>query len=470
MKIISRLVFVAALVLGVTTSAFADLQGQLDGVFGQMTNVTQPGVFNTQRRGVISGGSIVSRSRIFDENLIGAQMPSLKAGCGGIDMFGGSFSFVNADQLVELLRAVASNAKGYAFQLALETVCAECSKIMENIQKKIQALNEHLSNSCQLAQGLINSTADLVGWDAKGKTNTTLRSIGEGIGSDFSDLALALGGKGPEEQQKTADPAGYKDSRGNITWQALKKANVDSWFHTVGDDDLNAAILSLSGSIIVGDISGSGADSASKTITILPGNKLSLEQLVTGGEHVPVYSCASDLDRCMNAGEKASGTKEINLKGMQQKVLDMFLGDGTHNGLVYKFANNTGALSAAEEAFMVNLPQGVGGVFRNLAVLSPASATAFANDASGPIAVSMSYDFASELIRSAEAALAKSNSDFAPKAIEQLKESRRKLVTERDVLVTKYGNLSSILDDALKYIAATRKTNYSIKTLTHPQK
>ena len=81
-------------------------------LFGSMTNTTAPGVFESQRRGVISGGSVVVRNRIMNENLVSMVPPSFQAGCGGIDMFAGSLSFVNADQFVQLLRSVAANAKG----------------------------------------------------------------------------------------------------------------------------------------------------------------------------------------------------------------------------------------------------------------------------------------------------------------------------------------------------------------------
>ncbi|MCV5433856.1 conjugal transfer protein TraH, partial [Escherichia coli] len=89
------------------------------------------------------------------ENLVSFAPPSWKAGCGGVDLFGGWIFLINADQIVQLLRAVAANAKGYAFQLALDNVFPDGAKWIENFQKKVQALNQHLGNSCQLAQGFV---------------------------------------------------------------------------------------------------------------------------------------------------------------------------------------------------------------------------------------------------------------------------------------------------------------------------
>ena len=106
-----------------SSSLAGGLQTQLDHVFdGMMSNTTLPGVWESQRRGVIAGGRFTAKTKIMNESLVQFTPPSWKGGCGGVDLFGGSFSFINSDQIVELLRTIAANAKGYAFQLALETV------------------------------------------------------------------------------------------------------------------------------------------------------------------------------------------------------------------------------------------------------------------------------------------------------------------------------------------------------------
>ena len=129
--------------MSVPMASAGGLQNKMDAVFNDMSNVSRPGVFETQRRGVLSGGSAYVRSPIMNTELVNLQAPSFKAGCGGIDFFGGSFSFINADQFVQLLRSVASNAKGYAFQIALDIACSE-----EALQKPSLILRPE--NSCLL--------------------------------------------------------------------------------------------------------------------------------------------------------------------------------------------------------------------------------------------------------------------------------------------------------------------------------
>lgn len=240
-----------ALSLSPTLLNAGGLQSQLDGVFGQMTNVTPPGVYESQRRGVLSGGRFTTKSKIYDTNLVAFTPPSWKAGCGGVDLFGGSFSFINAEQLVQLLRAVAANAKGYAFQLALDNVFPDGAKWIESFQKKIQELNQHLGNSCQLAQGFVNDLTS--GMDLKNKTDASLMGSANGLFEDFFSTKQETGGKTPIKEIRDQSPEVYKRMTGNILWKTMKQNYASSWF-TYGDTELLETIMSMTGSIVVGDM------------------------------------------------------------------------------------------------------------------------------------------------------------------------------------------------------------------------
>ena len=71
------------------------LQSELNELFGNMSNYTQPGVYESTRRGVLAGGGAQIRSRRMNIQLIAFEPPNIKAGCGGIDIFLGSFSYIN---------------------------------------------------------------------------------------------------------------------------------------------------------------------------------------------------------------------------------------------------------------------------------------------------------------------------------------------------------------------------------------
>ena len=71
------------------------LNTQMDNAFNSLSNVTSPGAYNTARRGVFSGGQVYVKFPTKRVNIVSAEAPKITAGCGGIDLYGGSFSFIN---------------------------------------------------------------------------------------------------------------------------------------------------------------------------------------------------------------------------------------------------------------------------------------------------------------------------------------------------------------------------------------
>ena len=230
----------------------AGMQDQLDNIFNQMENYTAPGAYETQRRSAYFGGRYTMKNAIYNENLVAMQLPSARGGCGGIDIFGGSFSFINSDQLVQLLRQVASNAQGYAFQLAMDNMCPNCMEWMNELQIKMQGLNENMSNSCQLAQGLVNDTVNLVAHKKREETDQSLMGSLKGFGEDFLDLSQHVTTADTAVKRIfDADPAEFNEQTGADVYKALMRNSAQSWF-VGGDQELIEAIMSMTGSIVVG--------------------------------------------------------------------------------------------------------------------------------------------------------------------------------------------------------------------------
>lgn len=455
-----------------SAASASGLKSQLDKIFDGMSHGTPPGVYETQRRGVLAGGRYTVKTRIFDENLVSIAPPSWKAGCGGVDLFGGSMSFIKTDQIVELLRSVAANAKGYAFQLALDTVFPDGAKWIENFQKKVQALNQYLGNSCQLAQGLVNDVAELSPWEIKGQTNASIQSTVKGICDDVFECNAESKGKSGKEQLRDHDVAAYNELIGNIIWKQLKKNNVNNWF-TYGDYALMEAMMSLTGTVIIDDLAAdpnipvpsSGVPHQTNNLHMLA-KKLKIADFIEGGE-IEVYSCGSDLDHCISAKDPSSITK-INLEGFKDKILNILLGGGSSVGIIHKYATNQGALSDAEQAFITNMPAGMGAVVRNLSVLSRDSAAMFATEASGAIALAMVYNFAEELLRATKLAMTNSQSPHKVTALEVISEAERELRHEYQSLIAIHGDLTHLLSKYNTILDNTRKQRYLLATLTNP--
>lgn len=169
MKIILTVLLAGIIVLlpCVRLSKADDISTRMENLFQDMgfrSATTAPGVYESQSRGFFVGGSLKARSQSVTIQPFSLKMPDIKAGCGGIDIFGGSFSFINADQLINFLKAVGQNALGYAFSLGLEAVCPTCNSVLKTLRGWMNDLNKFSLDSCLAAKALVNGAGDAAGF------------------------------------------------------------------------------------------------------------------------------------------------------------------------------------------------------------------------------------------------------------------------------------------------------------------
>jgi conjugative transfer pilus assembly protein TraH len=161
-----RLLFRGGAVLGllaisgaaVLPPAAADVGTDMQTFFddaGVRANVTGPSAFQGQSAGYYSGGNVWTRFPQKSIQPFNLQLPHARAGCGGIDLFAGSFSFINTAELVAMLKATANNAIGFAFQLAIDAISPQISGVIKDMSQKVQQLNQMNISSCETAQGLV---------------------------------------------------------------------------------------------------------------------------------------------------------------------------------------------------------------------------------------------------------------------------------------------------------------------------
>jgi len=302
---------VVAAILAATlplTSVSADVGSSMDSFLndvGGAANVNGPTAFQGQSAGYYSLGNIWTRFPQKTTNIANLQLPRARAGCGGIDIFAGSFSFINASEIVAMLKAVANNAVGFAFSLAIDTVCPECSKIMQEFSQKAQLMNNLNINSCELAQGLVGGV-----WP---KGDLADKAICEAIGNSegiFTDYAAAKHGCGTKGQRAstTAQGAGKYDDVNtgvarNYTWTILKKSAFFSPNGTF-DQELAEYAMTLLGTIIYvppkDDEPGKfvpivGESSSTLVTSLLDG---------TTGSNVLIFHC-DEPDKCLDPGFKS---------------------------------------------------------------------------------------------------------------------------------------------------------------------
>ncbi|MBE7562708.1 conjugal transfer protein TraH [Acidithiobacillus sp. HP-6] len=188
-KKISKGVLLAMTASLVTTSmlqseaAYAGMQGFLSGMFAA-TSVPQAASLGN---GVtLSGGYAEVRTPLSGANIVSFSPPDISAGCGGINLYMGSFHFINGQEFLALLRTIGQEALGYAFQLAIDAMCHQCGALLASIEKTIQAMNNSLHNTCQLAHGIFNA-GDIAGdFKQVGKNAEKVFGFSSGASTDVS--------------------------------------------------------------------------------------------------------------------------------------------------------------------------------------------------------------------------------------------------------------------------------------------
>ena len=293
----AALTMVAASHFALIGVARADVASEMNGFFndaGGAANVTGPTAFQGQSAGYYSLGNVWTRFPQKSVSPFNLQLPSARAGCGGIDLFSGSFSFINASEIVAMLKATANNALGFAFKLAIDSVSPEIGKVMDEFSQKAQLLNQMNISSCETAQALVGGI-----WP---QMETTRSTICEAVGNSqgvFSDWAASRqgcnnGGQRDATLAGNTDPAMKEQIIGdphNYTWEALKKSSKFGAF----DQAFSEYVMTLVGTIVTTPPTGS--EHGPKVVIYGPAEEAVVTALLDGTANAPavkILKCNND--------------------------------------------------------------------------------------------------------------------------------------------------------------------------------
>jgi len=275
-------------------TASADVSGQLNSFFTSMggsANVTGPTAYSGQQGGYYSGGNLWVRFPAQQTFTLGnLQMPSVKAGCGGIDIFTGSFSYINSDQIVAMMKAVANGAEAFIFSLAIDAISSVIGVNIKEVSQKLQQFLQHSLNACQAGEQMAAGLAGLAG----ARDSQFCKQIGNSQGV-FSDWAASEQGCGTGGSQ-TSTLSGNKDKTipagpYNYTWTMLTQK------YPSFDTDFKQYLMSLVGTVIYQP---GTSDSQGPTYQFIgQGDPALITALLDGGSTAQVYACDT-TDQCLN--------------------------------------------------------------------------------------------------------------------------------------------------------------------------
>ena len=156
---LSRAIILAVIITGTLALEDTVSAAWVDDWLNQRTT-TSPNYFSGQQRGYYSGGGFSARWPSKVDYPITVEMPRIKSGCGGIDVFMGGFSFMNTDYLVDKLQSILDSAPAVAFDLALKTLCEQCSNTIKNFEALADNLNSMQIDECAAAKEMVGVVMD----------------------------------------------------------------------------------------------------------------------------------------------------------------------------------------------------------------------------------------------------------------------------------------------------------------------
>ena len=126
----------------------------------QQKTYSGPAFLKSQKRGFASAGTASYRWKTGVDHPFTIAKPRLKSGCGGIDLFLGGASFLNADYLVDKLQSMLSAAPAIAFQIALKTMSDQAATTLSEFTAIIDRLNQLQFDDCKSAKAIVTTTID----------------------------------------------------------------------------------------------------------------------------------------------------------------------------------------------------------------------------------------------------------------------------------------------------------------------
>jgi len=424
--------------------AQSGLGKQSQQLFNGMINVTDPSISMNARRGIITGGGIQIRNQISNIPFFNVQLPRINAGCGGIDAFFGSFTFISSQQLVAALRNIASAALGYAFELALTSMCPSCENIMSKLQAQLNAFNGGQMNTCALGQKLVHAVhAD----EAIENTfsNVQMQQGLAGVSNWFDTLQAGDSSKSTNSVMADNAPAyALQLLAGNVFWKTAQQTSMVGWFVSGTDYYTASDLMSLTGTIIVciqgklgcpdGDASSVQAGQPAPLVRIPKPPLLKAHNFIYGIADITVpikrYVCdTTDVNGCLNPTEVPIN----DLVGLKTMIENMMLGSGGSEGIIDAMASGDRPPTAAEQGLMT-----AGGEYIQLAMAlarkRPAAAKQYITSFSDVIAAEFLEQMLTADLDIALTALNKPENRDGQNA-ETFKEMRQMIQdVERDVL------------------------------------
>ena len=273
-----------ALPLLLTFSASVFSGGWVDDWFDN-ANLGSASSYESQKRGHYSAGSFSGRVNMGTDSLVSIAKPRVSAGCGGIDVFLGGISFLDADYMVEKLENMLQAAPAVAFDMALKTMCKECSETITKMEAAADWLNSMQLNECAATKRMVASVSS----DNPNVLGDVWNEINNGVSLD---QAMERSWQEAQEKIRAGDGAPTADLKihtegcpdefrnvfktGSILAHATDKVGLDSY------EDLMRGFI---GDVYIRAEASDKIPRADKMLACKENNQTTIDDFLTGNLH-----------------------------------------------------------------------------------------------------------------------------------------------------------------------------------------
>lgn len=317
--------------LASTADALADFFDDL----GLEANRTAASAYAGQAANYYTGGNLMVRAPASTLEFGQLQPPSMRAGCGGIDLFYGGLSHIKADALIQFGKTVVAEAPAFFADLALQTWAPQIKSIRDQLQAVSDKFLNQAINSCETAQA---GVAALAGFAEVGSQKYICESMAtqDNVFADWVEAQHQCG-RDPQTEKilskARSDPhfADMVKRDRNLVWEALKQLGYLRY-----DKELRQLFMSLAGTVIY------DSDGESKGYpSLLEHQSDAVPALLEGGE-LTMYRC-HDADRCLRMS-----TTQVRLRPTQGLIAKV---DGLLTNMVAKLQADE-PLDQATQSFL----------------------------------------------------------------------------------------------------------------------
>ncbi len=415
--------------------ASANIQSEMQTWFNEMGaygNVTGAQVVQGQTSTVYTGGSMYMRTPIRNYQLASIAPPSIRTGCGGIDLFAGSFSFINSEQLTALLRNIANNAVGYAFMMAVKSISPEVADLMQYLQDQASKINNMNLNSCQLAEGITTATLGPMLSDKKEQANaqgtgSVLSNLWPDSFQSFDQWRQDKNAKKQARQQAANADANLKEilEPGNVVWKALQKTDTP--------DELKELMMSMVGTIIIippGDLGNENGDKPLWRYVGPTGVKFSdfmgNPESATRND-ITLLKCGNDYG-CMNptaVPNQSVASLSWHVRQTMEKATDKIMNrqSQSFDGIDYAVYMNS------------SIP-----VWRlaNVAAMSRGGPALLTNNYAQTVAVELAYNWFTEMVRTLQKAISNNSAAQSQDVVQASASLNEQITNVRKLAASEY--------------------------------